>query len=71
MKAVIFDRDGTLLDFRDMYVRFMQDLHAAQALDAPDADSLLRYEVWESIMCGDLHVGVGAKRLLDQAVELG
>jgi phosphoglycolate phosphatase-like HAD superfamily hydrolase len=55
--TVIFDRDGTLLDFSEMFHRFILDLHRAAGLIAPSRTEVLGYPYWESIISGQLYVG--------------
>lgn len=57
MKAVLSDRDGTLLDFYGMYLAFMHDLYAAQAVEPPGNAYLLSYDCWQRIQSGDLQIG--------------
>ncbi|MFH9423955.1 HAD family hydrolase [Streptomyces sp. NPDC017529] len=55
--TVVFDRDGTLLDFADMFHRFVVDLHDAQGVTPPSRETILAYEYWQSITSGRLRIG--------------
>jgi phosphoglycolate phosphatase-like HAD superfamily hydrolase len=57
MKAAIFDRDGTLLDFRRMYLEFMLDLYVRHDVAPPDDEFLLSYDCWQRILSGELRIG--------------
>jgi len=53
IRAVIFDRDGTLLDFSGMFLAFVDDLHVRQGLSVPsDRDHVLSLDYWHSIEKG-------------------
>ncbi|CAN7621134.1 HAD hydrolase-like protein [Pararhizobium sp. LjRoot235] len=53
IRAVIFDRDGTLLDFSGMFLAFVDDLHVRQGLSVPsDRDHVLSLDYWHSIQEG-------------------
>lgn len=53
IRAVIFDRDGTLLDFSGMFLAFVDDLHLRQGLSVPnDRDHVLSLGYWHSIQAG-------------------
>ncbi|WP_050515131.1 HAD family hydrolase [Streptomyces rimosus] len=55
--TVVFDRDGTLLDFSDMFHRFIVDLHRAQGMAPPSREAILAYEYWQTITSGQLRIG--------------
>lgn len=55
--SVILDRDGTLLDFYDMFLRFVQDLHRRERVRPPSRAEILGVEYWEAISSGRLHIG--------------
>ncbi|MCL6739226.1 HAD family hydrolase [Streptomyces ossamyceticus] len=55
--TVIFDRDGTLLDFYEMFHRFIVDLHRTEGVVPPPSAELLGLEYWQSIVSGRLSVG--------------
>jgi phosphoglycolate phosphatase len=55
--TVIFDRDGTLLDFYEMFHRFVVDLHRAESVVPPPSAEILGLEYWQSIVGGQLRIG--------------
>ncbi|KAA6212334.1 HAD family hydrolase [Streptomyces albofaciens JCM 4342] len=55
--TVVFDRDGTLLDFSDMFHRFIVDLHRTQGVVPPSREVILGYEYWQAIISGRLRIG--------------
>ncbi|MEV5598771.1 HAD family hydrolase [Streptomyces sp. NPDC052496] len=55
--TVVFDRDGTLLDFYDMFHRFIVDLHDAHGVAPPSREVILAYEYWQTITSGRLRIG--------------
>jgi phosphoglycolate phosphatase-like HAD superfamily hydrolase len=55
--TVILDRDGTLLDFYEMFHQFVVDLHTAEDVVPPSRELILSYEYWTSITVGMLRVG--------------
>jgi phosphoglycolate phosphatase len=57
VEAVIFDRDGTILDFYDMFHRFIADLHDAAGQAPPAREEILGYAYWQSIIDGTLRIG--------------
>lgn len=71
IKAIIFDRDGTLVDFSGMFLAFVDDLHTGQGLPAPnDRAWILSLDYWhrieEGLMIGDIVV----KDQLDQVPRI-
>ncbi|MDQ7089760.1 MAG: HAD hydrolase-like protein [Methylococcales bacterium] len=57
IKAIIFDRYGTLVDFSDMFLCFIHDIYSQQNI-LPDTDAvILSYEFWHQIISEDLHIG--------------
>ncbi|MGH9764456.1 MAG: HAD family hydrolase [Blastocatellia bacterium] len=55
--TIIFDRDGTLVDFTEMFHQFVVDLYDQQNVSAPPRSSILTIEFWERIASRELHVG--------------
>lgn len=55
--TVIFDRDGTLLDFYEMFHQFIVDLHRTQRTVPPSRSEIVSYEYWQSIVEGNLCIG--------------
>jgi phosphoglycolate phosphatase-like HAD superfamily hydrolase len=66
--AVVFDRDGTLLDFSDMFHRFILGLHDDAGVPPPSRAHILGYDYWDSIVTGGLHIG--AVRVRDRVDEV-
>ena len=57
VKAVIFDRDGTILDFYEMFHRFIADLCQEAGEARPSRDEILDYAYWESVVAGAVRIG--------------
>ncbi|MFD5593898.1 HAD family hydrolase [Streptomyces griseorubiginosus] len=55
--TVVLDRDGTLLDFYEMFHRFVLDLHAEAGAVPPPREEIVSYPYWTSITSGDLCIG--------------
>lgn len=55
--TVVLDRDGTLLDFYEMFHRFVVDLHRAARADPPPREEIVGYAYWTSITSGRLRIG--------------
>jgi phosphoglycolate phosphatase-like HAD superfamily hydrolase len=55
--TIIFDRDGTLVDYADMFHRFVVDLYDQQQVAAPPREAILTIEFWERIASRELHIG--------------
>lgn len=66
--SVVLDRDGTLLDFYDMFHRFILDLHDEARTQAPSREEILGYAYWTSITSGALRIG--DVRVLDRVDEV-
>jgi phosphoglycolate phosphatase len=60
--TVIFDRDGTLLDFYDMFLQFILDLHSDQGVAPPPKEKILGLEYWHSIMSSRERIGTTVVR---------
>jgi phosphoglycolate phosphatase-like HAD superfamily hydrolase len=54
---VLFDRDGTLLDYSEMFFQFMLDLYVKHEVESPDRATVLSLAFWQQIVNHDLHVG--------------
>lgn len=57
LATVIFDRDGTVLDFYEMFHRFILDLHDEQGVPAPSRAEIVALEYWTMIQSGQLRIG--------------
>lgn len=57
VKAVIFDRDGTILNFYEMFHRFIADLCQEAGEARPSRDEILDYAYWESVIAGAVRIG--------------
>ncbi|MGW3210167.1 HAD family hydrolase [Streptomyces sp. NPDC001135] len=55
--TVVLDRDGTLLDFYEMFHRFILDLHREQGAPPPGREEILSHSYWTAITSGRLHIG--------------
>ena len=55
--TVIFDRDGTLLDFYEMFYQFILDLHSIQGVNPPSRSEIVSYEYWLSVANGTQSIG--------------
>ncbi|MFJ2814925.1 MULTISPECIES: HAD family hydrolase [unclassified Streptomyces] len=66
--TVVLDRDGTLLDFYEMFHRFILDLHADAGITPPPREEIVGYPYWTSITSGDLHIG--AVRVRDRVDDV-
>ncbi|MFJ1745032.1 HAD family hydrolase [Streptomyces sp. NPDC088116] len=66
--TVILDRDGTLLDFYEMFHRFVLDLHEEQGATPPPREEILGFAYWSAITSGKLHIG--SVRVLDRVDEV-
>ncbi|MEU3342346.1 HAD family hydrolase [Streptomyces sp. NPDC006668] len=55
--TVVLDRDGTLLDFYEMFHRFVLDLHADAGAVPPPREEIVSYPYWTSITSGALRIG--------------
>jgi phosphoglycolate phosphatase len=55
--TVVLDRDGTLLDFYDMFHRFVVDLHDDAGVPPPARAEILSHAYWTSITSGALYIG--------------
>ncbi|MEU5023320.1 HAD family hydrolase [Streptomyces milbemycinicus] len=66
--TVILDRDGTLLDFYEMFHRFVLDLHRDEQVSPPPREVVLGYAYWKAITSGDLHIG--GVRVLDRVDDV-
>lgn len=56
-KVIVFDRDGTLLDFSDMFLKFILDIHENEQIPPPPIDTILSQKYWQSIISDDLRIG--------------
>lgn len=54
---IVFDRDGTLLDFSNMFLRFILDLYLNEGIDPPDTRTILSLNYWRNIVEADLMIG--------------
>lgn len=57
LQAIIFDRDGTLLDFSDMFLTFILDIHKSEGIIPPTTEIILGLEYWQEIISGELIIG--------------
>ncbi len=57
MKAIIFDRDGTLLDFSDMFLRFIHDIYEQQNVSPESDETILSYAFWDQIVSQEMCIG--------------
>jgi phosphoglycolate phosphatase-like HAD superfamily hydrolase len=55
--TIIFDRDGTLVDYAEMFHRFVVDLYDQEKVAAPPREVILTIEFWERIASRELHIG--------------
>ncbi|NJL83416.1 MAG: HAD family hydrolase [Chloroflexaceae bacterium] len=55
--TIIFDRDGTLLDFSNMFLNFILALHESEQLTPPTAEFILSLEYWKAIISKELYIG--------------
>lgn len=55
--TVVLDRDGTLLDFYEMFHRFILDLHTDAGTEPPPREEIVGYPYWTSITSGGLRIG--------------
>ncbi|MFE1172504.1 HAD family hydrolase [Streptomyces sp. NPDC058773] len=68
--TVVLDRDGTLLDFYDMFHRFILDLHRHQGVIPPPREEILGFAYWSAITTGALRIGsVRVKDRVDEVVR--
>ncbi|MFJ6701073.1 HAD family hydrolase [Streptomyces sp. NPDC091272] len=66
----MLDRDGTLVDYAGMFLRFIHELHREEGLSAPSRDELLGAAYWEAIVSGELHLGrVRVRDRVDEVVR--
>lgn len=71
IKAIIFDRDGTLVDFSDMFLTFVDDLHKRQGLPVPsNREWVLSLDYWHRIEDGLMIGDVVVKERLDEIPRL-
>lgn len=66
--TVVLDRDGTLLDFYEMFHRFVLDLHEQQSATPPPREEILGFAYWSAITSGKLRIG--SVRVLDRVDEV-
>ncbi|MFJ5591127.1 HAD family hydrolase [Streptomyces noursei] len=66
--TVVLDRDGTLLDFYEMFHRFVLDLHRQEGVIPPPREEILGFGYWSSITSGALHIG--SVRVRDRVDEV-
>ncbi|MFE7122913.1 HAD family hydrolase [Streptomyces sp. NPDC057617] len=66
--TVVLDRDGTLLDFYEMFHRFILDLHDEARAQPPSREEILSYPYWTSITSGSL--SIGKVRVLDRVDDV-
>ncbi|GAX43014.1 phosphoglycolate phosphatase [Tolypothrix sp. NIES-4075] len=57
LKAIVFDRDGTLLDYSDMFLTFILDIHKSEGVMPPGTETILSLEYWQEIISGKLLIG--------------
>ncbi|MEV7084855.1 HAD hydrolase-like protein [Streptomyces sp. NPDC093085] len=55
--SVVFDRDGTLVDWSEMFLRFVLDLHRQERVRPPLREEILGVAYWQAIMGGELYIG--------------
>lgn len=55
--TVVLDRDGTVLDFYEMFHRFVLDLHELQRVKPPSREEILSFAYWSAITSGRLRIG--------------
>ncbi|MGW3009075.1 HAD family hydrolase [Streptomyces sp. NPDC001219] len=68
--TVVLDRDGTLLDFYDMFHRFVLDLHRHEGVTPPPREEILGFAYWSAITSGALRIGsVRVKDRVDEVVR--
>jgi phosphoglycolate phosphatase-like HAD superfamily hydrolase len=64
--AVIFDRDGTVLDFSEMFYRFVIDLYRVEGMTPPDREAIVDLDFWNGIVARSFRIGrVLVKQRLD------
>ncbi|MFC9426051.1 HAD family hydrolase [Streptomyces sp. NPDC056987] len=66
--TVVLDRDGTLLDFYEMFHRFVLDLHERQRVTPPSREEILGFAYWTEITSGRLRIG--SVRVRDRVDEV-
>ncbi|MFF2806335.1 HAD family hydrolase [Streptomyces sp. NPDC058000] len=66
--TVVLDRDGTLLDFYEMFHRFVLDLHRQEGVTPPPREEILGFGYWSAITSGALHIG--SVRVRDRVDEV-
>ncbi len=55
--CIIFDRDGTILDFSEMFYQFILQLYRTEKLVAPDRQTISSLEFWLDITRHNLTIG--------------
>ncbi|MER6441904.1 HAD family hydrolase [Streptomyces sp. NPDC001185] len=68
--CVLLDRDGTLLDWSGMFLRFIHDLHHQARLPPPLREEILGAAYWRRLRSGELHIGdVRVRDRVDEVVH--
>jgi phosphoglycolate phosphatase len=55
--CIIFDRDGTILDFSEMFYQFIVKLYQNENLPPPDREIILSLQYWLDITRNNLTIG--------------
>lgn len=55
--AIIFDRDGVILDFTGMFYQFTTELYQIYQVTAPDREIILSYDFWLEVTVNELQIG--------------
>lgn len=55
--CIIFDRDGTILDFSEMFYQFISQIFNSEGLEVPDRSTILSLQFWLEITRNNLRIG--------------
>ena len=70
IRAVVFDRDGTIIDYSGMLIAFIQDLYVRAGLEPPGKEDVFDSDFWSKVIKG-MKVGeVKVREVINQAPRL-
>ncbi len=70
IRAVVFDRDGTIIDYTEMLYRFISDLYIHQGMTSPRPREVFTPDFWRKIIQGMKVGNIKIREVLNQAPRL-
>jgi len=69
-RAVVFDRDGTIIDYSEMLYRFFSDIYIRQGMNPPPPREVFTPNFWREIAQGMKVGDIRIREVLNQAPRL-